>query len=133
MTRPGRKTVELPESLYTALDQLAEERGMLTSELAAKWVWERLKTECPDLTDPSNPERVPDPIRYSTYPRRTKRQGLEAYREALGHKQGTDAAMEILGQRIRSEPDEQETSHMQQAYADRQAEHERFIANERGE
>lgn len=103
MPRPGRKTVELPESLYTALDQLAEERGMLTSELAAKWVWERLKVECPALTDPSNPERVPDPIRYTTYPRRTKRQAVT------------------------------EASHMQQAYADRLEEHQAFIATERGE
>jgi len=77
MPRPGRKTIELPESLYTALDELAEERGMLTSELAAKWVWERLKTECPALTDPSNPRRVPDPIRYATYPRRAKRQAVD--------------------------------------------------------
>ena len=104
MPRPGRKTVEVPLSLYTALDQLAEERGMLTSELAAKWVWERLKTECPALTDPSNPERVPDPIRYSTYPRRTKCQ-------PAGH----------------------EASHLSQAYAAKLEEHQRFIENERGE
>ena len=83
MPRPGRKTVELPDSLHTALDKLAEERGMLTSELAATWVWERLEVEYSAPTDPSNPERMPDPIRYSIYPRRTKRQGLEAYRNNL--------------------------------------------------
>jgi len=80
MTRPGRKTLDIPASLHQALDDLARERGRITSELAAAWLYERLKQEQPDQADPYNPDRVPDPVRWSVYPRR-ERQVVEGHME----------------------------------------------------
>ena len=95
---PNRKQVEIPRSLWEALDTVARRQDIPTGAMVAVWLWEQLERKARIPGDPAEGVHAPQPY----------------HQENILPRRG-------------------ESSHMQQAYAARLEEHQRFIENERGE
>jgi hypothetical protein len=82
--RPGKKSIEIPQSLWEALDAAARRQDMPTGAMAAVWLWEQLEAKARIPGGPAEGLHAPQPYHQrSIYPRRGDDHMEQAYDSKL--------------------------------------------------
>jgi hypothetical protein len=81
---PNRKQVEIPRSLWEALDSVARRQDMPTGAMVAVWLWEQLERKGRIPGDPAEGIRAPQPYHQENIlPRRGDDHSQQAYTARL--------------------------------------------------
>lgn len=91
--RAGKKSVEIPASLWEALDQAAAHQEMPTGTMIAIWLWEQLEAKARIPGGPVEGLHAPQPYHQrAIYPRRGDSHMEQAYAAKLEEHQAFIAA-----------------------------------------